>query len=94
MSDFPFKTQNATLRELAQCKALLLEQSRQIESLRERRDELLAALDTTVKAIMIFRNEPMLERLHGLRSSAGYGVLQQAMDIGRDAIASVKGGAA
>ena len=48
------------------------------------------ALDTTVKAIMIFRNEPMLERLHGLRSSVGYGVMQQAMDISREALATVK----
>ena len=46
------------------------------------------ALDTTVKAIMIFRNEPMLKQLHKLRASDGYGVLQQAMDIGRDALAS------
>jgi HAMP domain-containing protein len=63
----------------------------EIERLRKERAELLDALDTTVKAIMIFRNEPTLERLHILRSSAGYGVLQQAMDIGRDAINRIKG---
>lgn len=60
------------------------------EVLENQRDELLAAIDTVVKAIMIFRNEPTLQRLHALRSSNGYGVLQQAMDIGLDVIASVK----
>lgn len=44
MSDFQFKTQNATLRELAQCKALLLEQSKQIETLRQEIKQLVAGV--------------------------------------------------
>lgn len=68
----------------------LLHMGQAIKDLTKQRDELLAALDTTVKAIMIFRNVPMLERLLKLRSSYGYGVLQQAMDIGREAIACVR----
>lgn len=71
------------------------EQLRQrVAELENERDKLLESLDTAVKAIIIFRNEPALERLHSLRSSNGYGVLQQAMDIGLDVITRVKGGAA
>lgn len=65
-----------------------------VAELENERDKLLESLDTAVKAIIIFRNEPALERLHSLRSSNGYGVLQQAMDIGLDVITRVKGGAA
>lgn len=50
MSDFPFKTQSATMRELAQCKALLLEQSRQIETLRAQLDEAVDTLEHVVSA--------------------------------------------
>ena len=73
----------------------LIEQLRhRVAELENERDKLLESLDTAVKAIIIFRNEPALERLHSLRSSNGYGVLQQAMDIGLDVITRVKGGAA
>lgn len=72
-----------------------IEQLRQrVAELENERDKLLESLDTAVKAIIIFRNDPALERLYSLRSSNAYGVLQQAMDIGPDVITRVKGGAA
>lgn len=47
-----------------------IEASQRIAELEQQRDELLVALEATVEAIRLFRNEPQLERL-GVGAEAG-----------------------
>ena len=61
------------------------------EIVEQQRDELLVALEATVEAIRLFRNEPQLERLVSLRATAGYVAMDAAMDRGTDAIDAARG---
>lgn len=63
-----------------------------LNSVIQQRDELLVALEATVEAIRLFRNEPQLERLVSLRATAGYVAMDAAMDRGTDAIDAARGG--
>lgn len=60
-----------------------------IEELEQQRDELLAALESAVEAIRLFRNERQLAQLISLRATAGYVAMDAAMDRGNAAIAKV-----
>lgn len=72
------------------CKARFAPIADQI-AVEKQRDELLVALEATVEAIRLFRNEPQLERLVSLRATAGYVAMDAAMDRGTDAIDAARG---
>ena len=53
-------------------------QTAELASTRAEIDRLLARVEQLKRAILQFRNEPILKRAVGIRSTAGYGAMQYA----------------
>lgn len=62
-----------------------------IDEVLSRRTEILASLEQAIAAIVLFRNEPSLGRLHKLRQTEGYAAMQEAMDVGKQVIKKAHG---